>query len=213
MTQQRIPRARNALEVTRGFLACREAGVTSVALVGVWLAAALWGSAHGGSVLLVLAGFSLWYVIEIPIHRWILHMQVREGTWQARLWKRLHYRHHQQPTDPAYLFLPEWVALPAIGIIAGGAWLLGYPAEGLWFLAGFWSALTSYEWMHYAVHSRWQPAWGPLRRTFEAHRNHHFHNEGYWFGVSNSFMDRFWRTGPSPESVPKSATTRDIGPD
>lgn len=212
VTHQRIVRAQSFGEVTRGFLQCREARITSIALIALWGAALLRGEGHGYAWLITLGGFCLWYLIEIPIHRYILHWKPR-GERMKKLMRRLHHAHHEQPTNPELLFLPEWVALPSIGIILGVAAWLGVFREGLWFLAGFWTSLTVYEWMHYAVHSRWRPAWGPMRRTFDDHLRHHFRNEGYWFGVSNRFMDRFWNTSPDPGSVEKSATTRDIAGD
>lgn len=209
VTHERIPRARGFVDATRGFLQCREARVTVFALGCLWLAAGLWGARHGWVPVIALSGFTLWYLIEIPIHRYILHWTPDTPAMQ-KLMRRLHHAHHERPTDPSLLFLPEWVSLPSIAIILGVAARFGVFSEGLWFLAGFWLSLTVYEWMHYAVHSRWHPEWGPLRRTFEDHLRHHFRNENYWFGVSNRFMDRFWQTSPDPESVPKSASTRDI---
>ncbi len=207
--QKRIPRARSFGEATRGFLRCPEARVTVAALAGLWLAAVLGGSRHAGVPLVALAGFVLWYLIEIPIHRYILHWQPRHPALQ-KLMRRLHHAHHERPTDPELLFLPEWVSLPSIAIVLGVAAGFGVFADGLWFMAGFWTALTTYEWMHYAVHSRWRPDWGPMRRTFADHLKHHFLNEGYWFGVSNRFMDRFWGTSPDPREVKKSETAQDL---
>ncbi len=207
---ERIPRARNAAQVCRGFVQCREARVTLGALVTVWILALLQGAGHGWVPLIVLAGFLLWYLIEIPIHRWILHAPLPRNEFGRRLMQRLHYTHHERPTDPRYLFLPEWLALPSIVIILGAAWLAGVAAEGLWFLAGFWTSLTVYEWMHYAVHSRWRPAWAPVRTAFENHMRHHFRNENYWFGVSNSLMDRLWGTAPEMEEVEQSPFVRDL---
>ena len=209
-TAERIPRARSFPEVCRGFLRCREARVTALSLLAIWVAAALWGAAHFLVPVIVVAGFLLWYLIEIPIHRWILHMPLPRNDFGRRLMQRLHYTHHERPTDPRYLFLPEWLALPSIGIILGAAWLVGIPREGLWFLAGFWTSLTVYEWMHYAVHSRWRPDWAPVRRAFENHMRHHFRNEGYWFGVSNPFMDRLWGTAPEMDEVEQSAFVRNL---
>jgi sterol desaturase/sphingolipid hydroxylase (fatty acid hydroxylase superfamily) len=208
-THERIPRARSFAQVTRGFLQCPEARITTLALAGLWLAAAFGGSRHGAVPLVVLAGFMLWYLIEIPIHRYILHAQPRHPALR-KLMYRLHHAHHERPTDPALLFLPEWVSLPSIAIVLGVAAALGLFPDGLWFMAGFWTALTTYEWMHYGVHSRWRPDWGPMRRTFADHLRHHFLNEGYWFGVSNRFMDRFWGTSPDPQGVEKSESTRDL---
>lgn len=207
---QRIPRARNAREVTQGFLACREARVTLVALVLLWGAAWRWAGVDARVPLSVLSGFCFWYLIEIPIHRWVLHASLPANPVLAKLLKRLHYNHHQRPTDPTLLFLPEWVALPSIGILLGFFSLIGFPLQGLWFMAGFWLSLTSYEWMHYAVHSRWRPRWAPLRHTFENHMLHHFRNEAHWFGVSNSVMDRLWRTAPPPDTVPRSHSARNL---
>lgn len=206
---QRIPRSRSFADTTRGFLRCREAQVTSIALLGLWMAALLWGARHPWVPVIALGGFCLWYLIEIPIHRYILHWQPR-GPRLKKFLHRLHHAHHERPTDPALLFLPEWVSLPSIGIILGVAAGAGVFREGLWFLAGFWASLTVYEWMHYAVHSRWRPDWGPMRRTFDDHLRHHFRNERYWFGVSNRFMDRFWGTSPDPDSVEKSDSVRDL---
>jgi hypothetical protein len=210
--EQRIPRARSFTEVTRGFVRCPEALVTVTALVFIWLVAVLGGRYHAGTPAIALVGFGFWYLLEIPIHRHILHWQPRHPGLK-KLMRRLHHAHHERPTDPELLFLPEWVSLPSIAIIAGVAAGLGVFHDGLWFLAGFWTSLTIYEWMHYAVHSRWRPEWGPMRRTFDDHLRHHFRNEHYWFGVSNRFMDRFWGTSPDPDTVERSPTVRDLNAD
>jgi hypothetical protein len=206
--QRNIPRAHSATQVTQGFLQCREARVTLLVLLGLWFAVIVWGSRDGWAPLVAVVGFCIWYLIEIPVHRYFLHMPIPQNARLHSLVRRLHYAHHERPADPGLLFLPEWVTLPNLIIVPAIAYAIGYLPEGLWYLAGYWTSLTVYEWMHYAAHSAWQPSWGPLHRTLQDHLRHHFHNDSYWFGVSNRFMDRIWRTSPSPERIERSTPLR-----
>lgn len=209
MTQQTLIEGRvDFRSVTAAFLRCPEAAMTVVLTGAAWLAAFGWGARSPWMALVVLGGFGLWFVVEHPIHRFVLHMPPPRAAFLRRMMRRLHYAHHERPTDPALLFLPWWVSLPSLALILGVATLLSDSTRAIWFLAGFCSALTVYEWMHFAVHARYRPDLAPVRRTFDAHMWHHFKHEGYWFGVSNNVVDRVWGTAPPVESVGHSPTVR-----
>ena len=61
------------------------------------------------------------------LHRWVLH-----ATWlyksplTAKVWKRIHYDHHQNPHDLSVLFGALYTTLPAILLITLPlGWLVG----------------------------------------------------------------------------------------
>ena len=55
-------------------------------------------------------------------------------------------------------------------------------------------ALTlHYEWVHFLVHTRYQPTLAYYQRLWRNHRLHHFKNEHYWMGVTMTSGDRLLR--------------------
>ena len=70
--------------------------------------------------------------------------------------------------------------------------------------------LTTYEWIHYLIHTNYRPRHAPYRKVWRAHRLHHFRNEHYWFGVTMHLGDRVLRTYPERDEVPASATARTL---
>jgi hypothetical protein len=98
----------------------------------------------------------------------------------------------------------------AVGLIAGGipwaamvsAAICGYVLVGV------------YEWTHYLIHTAYRPRSRAYRRIWRNHRLHHFKNEHYWHGITNTVADRVLGTEPDQRDVPRSPTARtlDQGP-
>ena len=108
------------------------------------------------------------------------------------------------------------LAVPAV-VVVGGV------AVGL--IAGEvpWGALVSgaicgyvlvgvYEWTHYLIHTAYRPKSAAYRRIWRNHRLHHFKNEHYWHGITNTLADRVLGTDPDQREVPRSATARTLDP-
>ena len=69
----------------------------------------------------------------------------------------------------------------------------------------------AYEWTHFLIHSKYRPRRAYYRLLWRHHRNHHFRNEHYWFGVTTDLGDRLLRTRPERDAVGVSPTARDLG--
>jgi hypothetical protein len=95
-----------------------------------------------------------------------------------------------------------------VGLVAGSvpvgallsAVLAGYVMVGV------------YEWMHYLIHTAYRPRTRLYRAVWRNHRLHHFKNEHYWHGITNTFADRVLGTLPDHGDVPKSNTARTLDP-
>ena len=172
--------------------------------VGGWS----WWDLLGPGAVLALQPFTEW-----TIHVLLLHFRPRTV---ARLRidplvARKHRAHHADPKDVALVFIP----LPALaGLVAGLAalCLLALPLErGLTTLVAAAAVLATYEWTHYLIHSAYRPRHAIYRYVWRAHRNHHFRNEHYWFGVTVHLADHLLGTFPEKTAVGVSPTARTLG--
>jgi sterol desaturase/sphingolipid hydroxylase (fatty acid hydroxylase superfamily) len=112
----------------------------------------------------------------------------------------------------ALVLLPARVPIIALPIAVLLTVLLGRadPQGAATTLAfGFFMLLT-YEWTHFLIHSKYRPRRAYYRVIWRNHRNHHFRNENYWFGVTMDFADRVLRTAPERDVVPVSATAKNL---
>ena len=157
--------------------------------------------------------------VEWVIHRFFLHASAtafvsrRLGTGAG------HTRHHLDPTDIDWLMLRGSDATIFTGVFAlvTVAWVwplttaLGVALWGP--LVTAWAAaavsLAHYEWVHLMVHTRYRPRARYYRRLGRNHRQHHYRNEHYWFGITSNLGDRLMGTYPrQPADVPVSGTAR-----
>jgi hypothetical protein len=146
-----------------------------------------------------------------PFVEWVLHVMVLHCPADGRLRDRAagyaHRRHHEEPRDLRYQFIHP-------NIVYGGM------VVDLVILAVFRNpeALTgvlvatvltlNYEWIHFLIHTDYQPKHELYRRLHRAHRLHHFRNEQYWLGVTARTGDRVFGTNPRKEDVEISATAK-----
>lgn len=162
------------------------------------------------AVVLALQPFTEWM-----IHVFILHFRPREvaGRRVDPLVSRKHREHHADPKDLDLVFIP----LPALLFLLGttAAILLGaLPlSRGLSGLIGAYAMTLAYEWTHYLIHSAYRPRHRLYRYVWRAHRNHHFRNEHYWFGVTMHLADHVLGTFPERSAVELSPTARNLGVD
>ncbi|HEY1830313.1 MAG TPA: sterol desaturase family protein [Acidimicrobiales bacterium] len=182
------------------------ATVAGRVVVGQWT----WWDLLGPAILLAVQPFTEW-----AIHVFLLHF--KPVTWRGRrldpLVARKHRAHHADPKDLGLVFVP----LPAlVALIAGMAlgFLLALPLDrGLSVLVVGYAMLLAYEWTHYLIHSTYRPRHAVYRYAWRAHRNHHFRNEHYWFGVTMHLADHVLRTFPEKTAVEVSPTARTLGVD
>jgi sterol desaturase/sphingolipid hydroxylase (fatty acid hydroxylase superfamily) len=161
-----------------------------------------------------VALIALFPVIEWLIHVGILHWRPRRvaGLEVDSLLARKHREHHADPRDLPLVFIPwqvlTWL-LPAYVVVA----LLAIPNRpAAWsLLVSIYALKFGYEWTHYLIHSDYRPRHAAYRAVWRNHRLHHYKNEHYWFTVTSSgTADRLFGTYPDPETVPTSATAKNL---
>ncbi len=150
-----------------------------------------------GQTLAAIAAASLIYPLAwYGIHRFILH-----GSWMyksrltARMWKRVHYDHHQDPNHLEVLFGALVTTLPTVAIATA---LAGYLIGGIGgAAAGFATGLLTtcvYEFIHCIQHLGIQPKNRWLAELKRRHMEHHFHDEGGNYGIVAFWPDRLFST-------------------
>lgn len=181
----------------REFIRLREiwfyGGLFAIALAaGLWLTTnVLWDL-----VLPVVVVVAFYPAFEYILHRWVLHnTHMCRTPMTARVWWRIHYRHHSQPQDAAVILGAPWTLLVAVGV---GALLT---TSLLWSLAGLATATAAglgcaiaYEYFHSLEHSRVELTNPFLLRMRKHHISHHYFNEGGNYGITTDIIDRLTGT-------------------
>jgi sterol desaturase/sphingolipid hydroxylase (fatty acid hydroxylase superfamily) len=202
-------------DAARVFFAQRSPRVITVVL----LAAAAGRLAVGGwswwdllapAVLLAAQPFTEW-----NIHVNLLHFKPRRlGRLTVDpLVARKHRAHHLDPRDLDLVFVPMPALVLLILALAAGFLLPMSPSRGLSALVAGYAMLFVYEWTHYLIHTTYRPRHPLYRYVWRAHRNHHFRNEHYWFGVTMHLADHVLGTFPPRAAVDVSPTARTLGVD
>jgi hypothetical protein len=169
-----------------------------------------WWDLLAPGIVLALQPFTEW-----NIHVYLLHFKPvqRLGRTIDPLVSRKHRAHHADPKDLGLVFIP----LPALFALLGGIAVGFLPtlgvAKGLSALIGAYAMTLTYEWVHYLIHSQYRPRHALYRYVWRAHRNHHFRNEHYWFGVTMHLADHVLGTFPEKTAVDVSPTARTLGVD
>ena len=180
------------------------AAVAGRVAIGGWS----WWDLLGPAVVVAAQPFTEW-----TIHVFLLHFRPRTiGRVRIDpLVSRKHRAHHADPKDLPLVFIP----LPALASLVAGiaaVCLAALPLErGLTTLVAALAVLATYEWTHFLIHSTYRPRHALYRYVWRAHRNHHFRNEHYWFGVTIHVADHVLGTFPERTAVPVSPTARTLG--
>jgi hypothetical protein len=160
---------------------------------------------------------------EWAIHVYLLHakpIRVRGRAVELPT-TRDHRYHHRHPNNLMTLLLDAkelaqllLLAVPAV-VLVGGL-LVGLVAGPLPIGALVSAALAGYvlvgvyEWTHYLIHTAYVPRTAAYRRVWRNHRLHHFKNERYWHGITNTVADRVLGTMPDQRDIPRSKTARTL---
>lgn len=160
--------------------------------------------------IVVVAYPLIWYIL----HRTVLHGKLFfKSKLTAKVWKRIHYDHHQDPHDLKILFGALYTTLPTIALIA---FAVGYPLNG-WSgaaaaLAGGMFTTCFYEFSHCIQHLSYKPKQKWLAHIKQLHMAHHFHDEDGNFGITNFFWDKLFGTFYERRDRPnKSPTVFNLG--
>jgi hypothetical protein len=174
------------------------------------LGAFTWRDVAAVAAMLVIYPFGEW-----AIHVYLLHSKLDLVT------TRSHMEHHADPHDLnlinfgpgealAILLLaaPFAVAVSAalVAPIPGPLPVGPFVTE----LATAYVLIAIYEWIHFLIHTAHRPRSRWYRRIWRNHRLHHFKNEHYWHGITNTISDTVLRTNPDQSKVPRSSTARAI---
>ena len=172
--------------------------------VGNWS----WWDLLGPAIVLAAQPFTEWL-----IHVFLLHFRPRRvgRVHVDPLVARKHRAHHADPKDVGLVFVP----MPALLLLVLGLAAVVLPvlplSRALSVLLAAYAMLFAYEWTHYLIHSSYRPRHRPYRAVWRAHRNHHFRNEHYWFGVTMHLADHVLGTYPERSEVELSPTARTLG--
>jgi fatty acid hydroxylase family protein len=170
-------------------------------------------------------------VLMIPVYvfgEWAIHVHLLHlkpfrfrGRRVELMTAASHRQHHEDPHNLGLILLAPLEAfallalavplVPALGggiaALAFGEFPLGAALTAL--LTGYVLVLI-YEWTHFLIHTAHRPRSRYYRSIWRGHRLHHFKNERYWHGITNTVSDRVLGTNPDQKSVPRSATARTL---
>lgn len=151
-----------------------------------------------------------WYLL----HRHILHGKfLFKNKWTAKVWKRVHFDHHQDPHDLSVLFGALYTTLPTVFFITApvGWYLDGLGGAAAAFASGLFTTCF-YEFAHCVQHLSYKPENKALDLMKKRHMEHHFHDESGNYGITNFFWDRLFNTYYVRTDRPvKSQTVHNLG--
>ncbi len=187
------------------YLALAAAAITA----SVLLTDSLWKPLLAAAVTI-----ALYPLVEYLLHRFVLHAQfLYKSPLTARLWKRIHFDHHQNPNDMSVLFGALHTTLPPIAVITLPlGWAIGGPGSAAAAFAAGLLVFAFYEFCHCAQHLPFKPRSAWLQRIKKSHVAHHFHNEQGNFGITSFAWDRAFGTYyPHAKQVKRSPTVFNLG--
>lgn len=152
----------------------------------------------------------IWYLL----HRFVLHgSYLYKIPATARIWKRIHFDHHQDPNDLGVLFGALYTTLPTVFLVTGPVgWAIGGTAGASAAIATGLLVTCVYEFCHCIQHLPFVPRYKWLRRIKKLHLAHHFHNEQGNYGITSFTCDRLLGTYyKHPKLIARSSTVFNLG--
>ncbi len=187
-----------------------------LAVVSAGFMVALWDGrplAVGLAMIIAALAYPLvWY----GLHRFVLHGRyLYRSAHTARVWKRIHFDHHQDPNDLGVLFGALYTTLPTIAAVTLPiGWLVAGPAGSAAAFGTGMAVTCAYEFCHCIQHLAYAPKSRFLARIKKLHLLHHFHNEQGNYGITSFLWDRiFGSFYGAADARPRSATTFNLGYD
>ena len=169
-----------------------------------------WRDLVAAAAMLVIYPFGEW-----AIHVYLLHSKLDLVS------TRSHMEHHADPHDLNLINFGPAEALAILLLAApfsvGLTMLLVAPIPGPLHLEPFVTELLTayvliafYEWIHFLIHTSYVPRSRWYKRVWRNHRLHHFKNERYWHGITNTISDTVLGTNPDQREIERSPTARAI---
>jgi hypothetical protein len=194
------------------------AGILALVSVRIALGGFGWADVLAVALAWVVYPFGEW-----AIHVYLLHMRpIRIGSRRIDpIAARAHRAHHRKPDDLSMILLDPLevaalllLAVPftvAMGALIATAIAGPVPAGPLVSAAlAEYVAIFLYEWTHFLIHTAYRPHSRYYRSVWRNHRLHHFKNEHFWHGITQTVSDRVLGTLPDHREVPKSETARTL---
>jgi hypothetical protein len=157
----------------------------------------------------------IWPIVEWIVHVYVLHAQpiTLWGRKFDPLFAQIHRAHHRNPYHPYFGIVPP-ATLVQYGLLIPGfiAIFIIWPRP-VTMGAMVATMAFRYELWHYLIHSAYKPKSRWFRKLRDRHWWHHFHNEGYWYGITTVAGDVLLGTNVEPKDVPSSPTARTLGHD
>jgi hypothetical protein len=206
----------------REFRAKPSPRVLAVGIVVALVVRAVYGDFHWEDLAVIGAILAIYPFSEWAIHVYLLHMppfQFR-GRSVYLTTAKSHWAHHKEPRDLGMILLAPGevaalllLAAPAttglvllpLSLVLDVSW--GMVLTGV--LTGY-LLIGVYEWTHFLIHTAHRPRSRYYRSIWRGHRLHHFKNERYWHGITNTVSDRVLGTNPDQQDVPRSPTARTL---
>jgi sterol desaturase/sphingolipid hydroxylase (fatty acid hydroxylase superfamily) len=181
---------------------------TTGIVVAVWRAQSVWDVI--APALGVLVAFP---ILEYVLHRYVLHNPTLCRTaLTARIWWRIHYRHHAEPDDAEVILGAPW-SLAGAALVA--ALMIALPFQSV---AAFAAAAAAgllcavlYEYFHSLHHAQVELASRYLAGMRRHHLLHHHLEEKGNFGITSPLIDMLCGTRYRPDATARSPTVRNLG--
>jgi hypothetical protein len=194
------------------------AGVATMLAARIAVGGWSWRDAVAAVAMLVIYPFGEW-----AIHVHLLHLEPfrLRGRRVELPTAAAHREHHEAPHELGMILLAPLEALALLGLavpvaVFGAALpvrLIAGPVPAGPLLTGALTAyllIALYEWTHFLIHTAHRPRSRYYRAVWRNHRLHHFKNEHYWHGITNTLSDRVLGTDPDHADVERSRTARTL---
>jgi len=185
--------------------------IVAAAVLRIALGGFTWRDAVAAVAMVVVYPFGEW-----AIHVYLLHMQpfLFLGRRVELPSSASHREHHERPNYLGLILLApvEAAALLLLAVpVVLAVFSIVLPLRAL-ITAAFagYVLIGIYEWTHFLIHTAYRPRSRAYRAIWRNHRLHHFKNEHYWHGITNTVADHVLRTAPDQRDVPRSRTARTL---
>jgi hypothetical protein len=182
------------------------AGALRIALGNV-----TWRDAIAAIAMLAVYPFGEW-----AIHVYLLHLKPFRfrGRRVELPTAKAHREHHERPNYLGLILLGplEAAALLLLAVpVVLAVFSIVLPLDAL-VTAAFagYVLIGIYEWTHFLIHTAYRPRSRTYKAIWRNHRLHHFKNEHYWHGITNTVADHVLHTAPDQKDVPRSRTARSL---
>jgi hypothetical protein len=187
------------------------AGLVLVVALRLALGDPTWRDAAAAVAMVVVYVFGEW-----AIHVYLLHLKPFRfrGRRVELATAKAHREHHEAPNHLGLILLAplEAAALLLLAVpVVLAVFSIFLPVRAL-VTAAFagYILIGIYEWTHFLIHTAYRPRSAAYKAIWRNHRLHHFKNEHYWHGITNTVADHVLRTAPDQKDVPRSRTARTL---